>query len=617
MPCRTQAVAVELIRLLYQQILAVLAANLVNGSLVVVALWYSADRQVLVGWGTGIVLLSVGRLALWRGFLRSPAATTANEDAARWARYFSLGSMVSGLLWGSAALLFIRPGDPQSLILMAFVIGGMAAGSVTSLSAYPLAFHLYLLCSVLPLELRLLTLGDRVSFVIAGMVLAFIAGLLLIGRNFTAVLLRELELNKENQRLLATREGEVYSRTADLLASKSALEIEVAERRNAETGLREARAEAERANQAKSRFLAAASHDLRQPLQAMFLFASALHRHIADKRGVEALVRIERGLDLLKGMLDSLLDISRLDVNVIHPQMSVFPIQPMLEDIVASYRRVAGSKGVDLNCGPPVDGLIYSDQCLLGRMIRNLVENAIRYTEQGHIVLSCTLSGDSARVEVGDTGIGIAPDQLGRIFEEFHQVGNPERDKARGLGLGLAIVQRLSTILDHSVEVRSDLGNGSTFSIRVPVAAAAAAHPVPSSNGPALVNNGTGRQVVLIDDDPMVLLALGSVFEGWGYQVTMAGSKDEALERLQSSPRTPHLIVSDYRLRNGMVGTDAIKGIRASCGAVVPSIILTGETGNECVVDAEETGSMILHKPVTPHQLSFVLKRLLGEEKAV
>ncbi|MBY0430422.1 MAG: response regulator [Rhodospirillales bacterium] len=429
----------------------------------------------------------------------------------------------------------------------------------------------------------------------SGMALVYVIGLVLIGRNFNAALIRALELNEENKRLLANMEHEVQVRTTDL---------------------QKARAEAERANQAKSRFLAAASHDLRQPMQSLFLFANALHHYVADRKGVDALVRIERGLDILKGMLDSLLDVSRLDVNVIQPQITTFPLRPMLDDIVVSYRRIAASKDIELRRGTLSDCLVRSDKTLLGRMIRNLIENAIRYTERGHITLSSHLSGKTVRVEVQDTGIGIAPDQLERIFEEFHQVGNPERDKARGLGLGLAIVQRLSAVLGHSVEVRSQLGEGSTFSIEVPATEAVPAQSVSAANAAVPVGSGSGRQVVLIDDDPMVLLALGGVFEGWGYQVVMAGSQEEAFEQLRSSTTAPHLIVADYRLRNGKVGTDAIRDLHATCGTAVPSIILTGETGKECVRDAEALGSMILHKPVTPHQLSFVLKRLFGEAGA-
>lgn len=608
----TPSVAAELIRLLYRHVPAVLAANLVNSSLMVVALWTHADRRILLGWAAAVMTLTFARVALWLCCRNRMALDAA---VVRWGFRYTLGAAMSGVLWGSTAFLFVHPGNPGSLILVSFVIGGMGAGAVTSLSAHLPAFHLYLLGSMLPLQLRLLLLGDRVSLAMAGMATVYVIGLVIIGHNFNAALIRALVLNEEKQILLATREQEVQLRTADLQAANTDLEREITVRKAAEAKLEEARAEAERANQAKSRFLAAASHDLRQPLQSMFLFAASLHRYIVHKKGIEALVRIERGLDILKGLLDSLLDLSRLDVNVIEPHIVVFPLRPMLDDIIAAYGRIAASKGIELQCGTLADTMVRSDPTLLGRMIRNLVENALRYTEQGCIVLSSHATGDTVRIEVADTGIGIAPEQLGRIFEEFHQVGNPERDKARGLGLGLAIVQRLSLILGHPVEVRSQLAKGSVFSIELPAAVGTAAEPEAGETEKAAADSGGGRRVMVIDDDPMVLLALSGIFEQWGYGVTMAGSEEEAVGRLRPEV-SPQLIVADYRLRNGRVGTDAIRGIRAACGVEIPSIVLTGETGTECVTEAESLGALVLHKPVMPHDLAFALKRLTDAGEA-
>ncbi|HLO78406.1 MAG TPA: ATP-binding protein [Magnetospirillum sp.] len=597
-----------MIRLLYRHVPAVLAANLVNSALVLAALWHQAERSLLLGWLAAILVLTFARVALW-GRCRH---RLTDADAAKWGLRYTLGSAMSGILWGSSATLFVHPDHPGSLILISFVIGGMGAGAVTSLSAHLPAFHLYLLGSMLPLELRLVTLGDQISLSMAGMALIYVLGLIIIGHNFNSTLTRSLVLNEENQRLLATREEEVRMRTADLQAANTDLEYQINERKAAETGLEVARTQAEQANQAKSRFLAAASHDLRQPLQSMFLFASSLHRHVIDKKGTEALTRIERNLDILKGLLDSLLDLSRLEVNVIEPTLASFQLRPMLDEIVAAYARIAASKGIELRYGLCSACMVRSDQTLLGRMVRNLVENALRYTERGRILLSVRVEGETVRIEVADTGIGIPPDETERIFEEFHQVGNPGRDKAQGLGLGLAIVQRLSRILDHPVGVSSRLGVGSTFSITLPLAAETVVEQPPERTDEA-AGNGAGRRVAVIDDDPMVLLALSCIFEQWGYGVTMAGSKDEALGQIQSKT-VPDLIVADYRLRDGRIGTDAIRSIRIACGSEIPSIVLTGETEQECAVEAESVGALVLYKPVTSNDLAFALKRLAATE---
>ena len=608
---RSPTIAAELARLLYRQMPAVLAAHLINSALVVFALWYSAERAGLLAWAAAIAVLTLARVLVWLRYRRR-VPVNGEFEAARWTSYFTMGSLAAGVVWGSAVLLFVSPGQPTSLILFSFVIGGMAAGAVTTLSSHPPAFFAYILTSVLPLAAALLALGDRTGLAMGGMVGAYVVALLVIGRNFNAVLVKAITINTENRHLLAEMEGEVQGRTAALTATNRRLEIEIAERRNAQAQLEEARAEAERANEAKSRFLAAASHDLRQPLQSMFMFTAVLRHHVADARGGETLTHIERSLDVLKEMLDSLLDVSRLDVNVIHPELAAFAVQPLLDDILDDYRRIAEGKGLALGGGGRCEARVTSDPNLLARMVRNLVDNAIRYTGRGWVSLSGRVVGDTVHVDVADSGTGIAPDQLERIFEEFHQVDNPERDKARGLGLGLAIVQRLSAILDHPVTVTSSLGEGSTFSIALPLAPAAGA--VAAAEPPAATEAaaGQGRRVLLLDDDEMVLQALGSAFEDWGYVVVTAGSEDEALSRLPPGACPPQLIVADYRLRDGRVGTDAIRHIRERCATPVPGIVLTGETGEEYLADAEALGATVLHKPVTPQQLASALERLFA-----
>ncbi|WP_448208636.1 PAS domain-containing hybrid sensor histidine kinase/response regulator [Azospirillum sp. sgz302134] len=370
----------------------------------------------------------------------------------------------------------------------------------------------------------------------------------------------------------------------------------------------EARAEAEQANRAKSRFLAAASHDLRQPMQSLFLFTEVVRGHVASEEGRGALTMLERGLDTLKSLLDSLLDVSRLDAGVIKAEVEDVALGPLLEEVGAAYAPIAASKGlafaVETQCGVAVR----SDPTLLARMLRNLVENAVRYTDEGFVRLRCRAEAktDTLTISVEDSGIGIPPDHLERIFEEFHQVGNPERDRAQGLGLGLAIVERLSALLGHPVDVRSEPGRGSAFSIAVPMAAGQGEREAPVE--PMLERSGRDRLAVLVDDDAIVLLGLRAMLQDWDYEVLIAGSTDQALERLKEDGRAPDIVVADYRLRDGRVGTEAILRIREWVGAPVPGVILTGETGAECHRDAQAHGLGLLHKPVTPRQLHSMLE---------
>jgi len=369
---------------------------------------------------------------------------------------------------------------------------------------------------------------------------------------------------------------------------------------------------ADEASQTKSRFLASASHDLRQPLQSVILFANRLERHIQDKAGIEKLGHLERGLDSLKSLLDSLLDMSQLETSALKLTVETFPLVPLIEHIGSSYVPVAQGKGLELTMALATPGtIVRSDRILLGRMIRNLVENALRYTETGTIRIGCRLESQQVRIEVADTGSGIAPDHLGKIFDEFYQVGNSERDRQHGLGLGLAIVRRLSTLLGHPGEVQSAPGRGSIFSIAVPLAETPSIQRPAAELAPSAPDAGSGRFAVVIDDDAIVLLGLGAILKYWGFDVLAVGSADQALDRLRATSHLPDLILADYRLRGGKIGTDAIVQIREMVGSQVPGIILTGETGAECEQDAAAHGLGIAYKPITPRQLAKVVERHL------
>ena len=392
----------------------------------------------------------------------------------------------------------------------------------------------------------------------------------------------------------------------------SGLSVDVTDRKQLEVALRAAKEESDRANRAKARFLAAASHDLRQPLQSMALFGGALFTHVKDGRGKEMLLMLERGIETMKSLLDSLLDVSRLDVELVTPQLSSFDLDKLIQEIVESYRPLAASKGLAVSAGDSCRRVrVRSDRTMLGRIVRNLVENAIRYTECGWIAVSCHTEGGSARVEVADTGIGIPDDQMAMIFDEFHQVGNPERDRSRGLGLGLSIVQRLSTILGHEIQVRSSLGEGSVFSIEVPVDTSASDEDAAPDDARAARHAGRGKLALLIDDDTIVLMSLRAIFEEWGYDTLIAGSSEQAVACVAAAGRRPDVIVADYRLRAGRTGCEAIVEVRDVLGKEVPGVILTGETGAECTSDVAEHGLGMINKPVMPGQLRMVLDRLL------
>lgn len=375
-----------------------------------------------------------------------------------------------------------------------------------------------------------------------------------------------------------------------------------------------ARLQAERAALAKAKFLAAASHDLRQPMQSLFLFADLLGRHVEHPQGREALRHMHASLSALKGLLDSLLDISRLDAGVIVPQVRVFPLGEVTEELAAGYTLMAQRKGLYFHIPAPAEH-VTSDPTLLSRILRNLVENAFRYTREGGVEIACVAADPGhLRIEVRDTGIGIPPESQEDIFAEFHQLGNPERDREHGLGLGLAIVKRLARLLGHELTVSSAPGQGSTFAVTVPLAKPLAA-PAP---GPAEAPPATGGDLlVVIEDDALVRTAIAGVLERWRYRIVAAAGADEALRALNEKDEAPALVFADYRLRGDETGTAAVAALRRRFGAGMPAVILTGETDPDILQAVNGSRLEVVHKPVTPDMLARLISRLVPAGETV
>jgi PAS domain S-box-containing protein len=383
---------------------------------------------------------------------------------------------------------------------------------------------------------------------------------------------------------------------------------DITDRKRAEEELRRAKEEAERANVAKSRFLAAASHDLRQPVQAMVFFTAALAKQVRNS-AAEAVVNNLRGsLDGVKTLLDSLLDVSRLDAGIVQPRFTNFSLGTLLGRIQSDFAPLAADKKLALRV-LPTTAIVFSDPILLERIVRNLVSNAIRYTDRGKILVGGRNRGSLFRIEVWDQGVGIPADRLGEIFQEFYQVGNLERDRSQGLGLGLAIVQRLAALLGCPVQVHSVFGHGSVFRIEVPLIGYNKEKRIGF-----LAHGGEGSPphegfIVVIEDDETVRHSLTMVLEDWGYAVLAATSEAEALESLNDHPGGPDVIISDYRLRAGATGAGAIRHLRARYGnRPIPSILLTGDTAPERLREAEASGYHLMHKPVNPPDLKSVLE---------
>ena len=366
--------------------------------------------------------------------------------------------------------------------------------------------------------------------------------------------------------------------------------------------------ELELANTYKSRFLAAASHDLRQPLHALNLFAAQLRSAADSDERNRLVVQIGAAIGAMNGLFDSLLDMSKLDAGVLEADITEFPAAEVLDRIETTFAEIAREKGVRLRV-VPTRAWVRSDFILLERILLNLVSNAVRYTARGAVMVGCRQRGGRLQFEVRDSGPGIAEDQKRSIFREFYQVVAQESRHRGGLGLGLAIVDRLSTLLDHPVSLESAPGKGSRFSVLVPRVPARVAVRSDPTSAVRVVDAVTGKLIVVIDDDALVLDAMHGILTSWGCDVVTASSAESAL--LPLNGRHPDLVISDYRLAEGRTGIEAIETLRARIGAAIPAFLMSGDTAPDRLREAAQGDYFLLNKPVAPITLRAMLNRLL------
>ncbi len=364
----------------------------------------------------------------------------------------------------------------------------------------------------------------------------------------------------------------------------------------------------ELANKYKSHFLASASHDLRQPLHALNLFVAQLCAEPNAAERSRLVTRIDAAVSSMNELFEALLDMTRLEAGILEPHLSEFPVAQLLKRMETTFAEAAREKGLRLAVVPS-GAWVLSDFILLERIVLNLVSNAVRYTAGGGVVVGCRRRGEELRIDVCDSGPGISPDQQKSIFGEYYRLA-AEPDRGGGLGLGLAIVDRLGRLLGHAVELDSRRGRGSRFSVSVPLIAGqhgAAEAPAP----PTIADPARGKLVVVIDDDALALVGMGGILRSWGCDVMTADSQEAALAQIAGRDRRPDLIISDYRLADGKTGIEAIEHLRAELGASIPAFLISGDTAPERLRETSARGYHLLHKPVAPMRLRAMLNQLL------
>ena len=583
-PGRAGLVATELVRAQYRNIPTAVAVNAIISGLLCFALRDTVSPERLGWWLCAVYAVAITRYLLWRRF-NSAILTSARPTL--WRRIAVMGSGVNGLTWGIGGVVLYAAHSPARQFLLLITQFGMGAGAAYASAPAFAAVMAYLLPSVLLSSVPFFVEGDSVHVTLGAMLFVFVAAATHFTYGISRTIARAIALRFENIDL-------IHELRHQTLAAEQARET------------------AEEANVGKSRFLAAAGHDLRQPLHALGFFVDALQEQSLPPDGRLIVSNIRRSVDAMEDLFNALLDVSRLDAGIVRPRIATIALAPLMERVRLEYDPMAAQKELAL-CVPRNSLFVRSDPVLLERIMRNLVANAVRYTDRGKIILGARRNASSVRIEVWDSGRGIPKDKHREIFQEFRQLDNPQRDRRKGLGLGLAIVERLVKLLDHPLELRSQLGRGSVFAVTVPRGRREEFVPG-EADGQIVVDRDVANSLILIvDDEPDVRESMLTLLGKWRCEVVAAESCEAMLEKLVSVKRIPDLIVSDYRLKGQETGIEVIARLREEFNAQVPALLITGDTGMEQLREAEESGLHVLHKPLNPARLRALIANLRRE----
>ena len=548
--------------------------------LTILFLWREHSKPLLSAWFITLLVLALCRYITLRKFRNS---RLSNTNYARWARLSLFWTVIWGMHWGILPVFIMH--SEMSLYTMCVVVvyTGFTASSVSSSAALFRNFLAFTLPATISLVGRFVYEGGNLYLIFAAMITFYFALNIMLARNSERLFISARKLNYEN------------------LALMQELEVK-----------KEA---AETATRSKDKFLAAASHDLRQPLHASGLLLSALEDYVNHNKGKQLLQEIHQTNNALNQSFNSLLDLSRLDAGVIKVNKIHFDLRSVIERTVKRLSPLAQEKGLVLKiecCGLTV----YSDPIIVEQILYNLVSNAINHTRHGKVAIIADHSPDNrVRLRVSDTGVGIDDENLEEIFSEYYQAGNPERDRKKGFGLGLAIVSRMVTILESAIYVCSQTNQGSTFALYL--------EPGDADRLPKLVETDPLSTrvndelfVLVIDDDNAILKSMKTLLTSWGWQVACAESGPAAIELLGEAGVPPDVIVADYRLRDFETGDQAIKAVRDEFNHDIPAVVVTGDTSKNRLLNLTQVGHKVLHKPVPPALLRATIINVLGDHSS-
>ena len=560
----------EAIKILFRNLPNISFSVMVMILVMLWVMWERVNHQTLLAWAAVAYTMVFFQFGLSKAFFRKSPTT---EHAERWGRYYTYHSVVDGFVWGSACVLFFVSDSAVLQVFLFTCVVGIATSAIIHCSYWIESYYAFIIPLLSLSGLRLYWEGGSAYQGLAGLTMLLMVLVLQMAHESKKSVYSAIRLRFEN--------------------------LDLIEKLNAE------KEKAEIASRDKTRFLASASHDLRQPVHALTLFADAIKPELATDKSKALLGNMERSIEAINQLLGSLLDISRLDANIVKVNLEHFILSPLLVQLDAEYAPQAQAKGLAWRIAYP-EIIAYSDKALLETMLRNLISNAIRYTRNGYVEVKCTQQGEDIYLDIIDSGIGIAEHQQKKVFREFYQVENFERDRSKGLGLGLAIVERVATLLNHKIMLNSVFGKGSRFTI-VLSAGDERLITAPAAVSVMLQHDLTGMTVLVIEDEEDVRVGMQIMLEAWGCKVILAASEAEAMEKVNRET-LPQVLVADYRLRDEKNGADAIKHVRLALGADIPGLIITGDTDPARMQEALASGLTLMHKPLQPGKLRTYLR---------
>jgi two-component system, sensor histidine kinase len=561
------------------------AANAAGIAIVLMLYWSRVPQWLLMAWFVPMLVLGSARYWMLAAYRRArPQALAALMV---WYQRWRFSTLCAGVLWGSAAWFFYGYGGETERLGLILTVYSFCMAAMQILSPQHRTFYEFSALALVPLVIRVAWPGTFESWLLAAVLVSIFMITVALSRLYSKNYAGLLQIKLRADRLL--------------------LQLRV-EKAAAET----ARQEAEVANRAKTQFFAAASHDLRQPLHAMGLFAEALRQRSHDEEVVHLVNSINGSVDALEGLFSELLDITKIDTGGVDVRPEHFNIGDVFRKLRLHFEPVAFEKGIALRFRGHAHNL-YADPILLERIVRNLVSNAIRYTNDGTVLVSCRRRGPRLLVQVWDTGVGIREHEQARIFEEFYQVPYSEAlspQQRKGLGLGLAIVKRLAQLMEAPVQMRSQPGKGTVFALELPPGKARPMQEARSAGKSMLGITLDHKFIVVVEDEPSVRGGLEVLLKGWGAVVASFETVRAAqawCAGLGPDAPVPDLLIVDHRLEQGVTGVDAIHSLRRHFQKPLPAIMVTGSTMSDLEQEAQSDDFHLLLKPVVPNKLRAMI----------